>query len=40
LYATAAGKLAAWQQKENVHFTPEGYKGLAAAVAASITRLF
>jgi acyl-CoA thioesterase-1 len=40
LYATAAGKLTAWQQKQNVHFTPEGYKGLAAAVAASITRLF
>ena len=36
LYAVAAPRLAELQQPANVHFTPEGYRALAAPVAAQI----
>ena len=36
LRAACAPKLAEWQRPKNVHFTPEGYAGLAAKVAAEI----
>ena len=36
LRAACAPKLAEWQRPQNVHFTPEGYAGLAAKVASEV----
>jgi acyl-CoA thioesterase-1 len=36
LRALCVPKLAEWQRPKNVHFTPEGYAGLAAKVASDI----
>ena len=36
LHALCLPKLAEWQRPKNVHFTPEGYAGLAAKVATDI----
>ena len=38
LYAIAEPHLIAWQRPANVHYTEEGYQGLAQAVANSIER--
>lgn len=37
LHARISGHQSEWQLPKNVHFTPEGYDELAAAVAASVT---
>jgi acyl-CoA thioesterase-1 len=38
LHALCSSKLTEWQRPQNVHFTPEGYAGIATKVAAEIER--